>query len=276
MTLPVQDLRDLAACRAVVDLQIEVWGSNAEIVPASVLLVTVKRGGILLGAYDGATLVGFVWSIPGWRDGQSTQWSHMLGVAPAWRGRGLGETLKRAQRDRALARGVELIEWTFDPLQAVNAHLNLNQLGAVASVYHSNLYGDLDSPLMQGTPTDRLVAEWWISRPHVVRRLERRNVLQVRSADIMDAPSVIAHEPGERWPCVTEVRLDSDDPRVLIPIPARFGDMQREDRDVALKWRLGVRDVFTTYFARGYEAVDFIFNREIGSGAYILSRRADL
>ena len=230
--LPVQDLRDLAACRAVVDLQIEVWGANAEIVPASVLLVTAKRGGILLGAYDGSSMAGFVWSIPGWRDGQPTQWSHMLGVAREWRGRGLGETLKLAQRERAVALGIDLIEWTFDPLQAVNAHLNLHRLGAIASVYQPNVYGDMDSPLMQGTPTDRLIAEWWIRAPRI--------------------------------------DVDRFVDRVTIPVPSRFTEMQRDAPATALEWRLKVREAFTAHFAVGYRAVDFLFDRETGGGEYVL------
>ena len=235
MTLPIRELHDLSGCRAVVDLQVEVWGANAEIVPASVLLVTAKRGGILLGAYDGARLVGFVWSIPGWREGQPTQWSHMLGVAPAWRGRGLGETLKRAQRARALALGVELIEWTFDPLQAVNAHLNLHRLGAIASVYQPDLYGEMDSPLMQGTPTDRLIAEWWISR--------------------------------------AQPALDFAGDRVTIPIPPNFTTMLRDSPAEALARRLAVREAFTTYFSQGYCAVDFLFDPVTGGGEYVLARR---
>lgn len=233
MTPPIRDLRELAACRAVVDLQVDVWGPNAEIVPASVLLVTVKRGGILLGAYDGSSMVGFVWSIPGWREGRPTQWSHMLGVAPAWRGRGLGEALKLAQRERALSLGVELIEWTFDPLQAVNAHLNLHRLGAVARVYQPNLYGEMDSPLMHGTPTDRLVAEWWISRPRA--------------------------------------RPDLTGAHVKIPVPPNFTTMLRDAPAEALACRLAVREAFTAHFSRGCRAVDFLLDRAAGGGAYVLT-----
>ena len=268
MTPPVQELRDLAACRAVVDLQVQVWGVNAEIVPASVLLVTVKRGGILLGTYDGGELAGFVWSIPGWRDGLATQWSHMLGVAPEWRGRRLGEALKRAQRERALAIGVELIEWTFDPLQAVNAHLNLHRLGAIASVYQPNLYGDMDSPLMQGTPTDRLIAEWWVSRDHVTRRLASRTAFGAVSAEVTSAPpAIVAGSHG-----APTAILDLSDRRVTIPVPAQFTALLQHDQAIALAWRLAVREAFTTYFSRGYQAVDFFFDRKSGAGEYLLAR----
>lgn len=269
--MTVRDVTDLAACRAVVDLQVQVWGAKGEIVPASVLLVTVKRGGILLGAYDGSSLIGFVWSIPGVRDGQPMQWSHMLGVAPAWRGRRLGEALKRAQRERALAMGTELIEWTFDPLQAVNAHLNLHRLGAVASVYQPNLYGDMDSPLMQGTPTDRLIAEWWLTRDHVTRRLAPRASLGAVSAEVIAAPSAIIGG-GDTRSEVPEAVLDLDHRRITIPVPGNFTALQQRDKDLALTWRLAVREAFSTYFLRGYRAVDFYVDRKSGAGEYLLAR----
>ena len=123
------------------------WGRDGELVPASVLLVSAKRGGILIGALDGSRLVGFVWSMPGVRDGAPTHWSHMLGVLPDVRGRGVGRDLKLAQRDRALAAGVDLIEWTFDPLQAANAHLNIATLGGTSSTYLVDAYGQMVGPL---------------------------------------------------------------------------------------------------------------------------------
>src|SRR5262245_17192394 len=118
MPCEIRDIVDLDGCRAVVEVEVEVWGRDAEIVPASLLVASAKRGGILLGAWDGDRLAGFVWSMPGWRKGRRTQWSHMLAVRTNDRGSGTGEALKRAQYQRARGAGVELIEWTFDPLQA--------------------------------------------------------------------------------------------------------------------------------------------------------------
>src|SRR5262245_26023103 len=132
MSIVIHDITDLSGCRAVVAVQEQVWGADSEIVPASVLVASIKRGGILLGAYDGGVLAGFVWSLPGWRDERDDRrlhWSHMLGVVPGARGQRTGEQLKWAQRERALAQRVDLIEWTFDPLQAQNAHLNIARLG---------------------------------------------------------------------------------------------------------------------------------------------------
>ena len=275
----IRDIADLAGCRQVVEIQAEVWGPDSEIVPASVLIASAKRGGILLGAFEperGDRLAGFVWSMPGWRDGRPTHWSHMLGVRPDARGGAIGAALKIAQRERALTSKIELIEWTFDPLQALNAHLNMAQLGCTASTYRVNAYGEMTSPLHDGTPTDRFVAEWWIATPHVVRRLaafaERGRRPLVRAVDLRGTPSVIATSAGSPWlECAaTETTLDAV--RLLVPVPPRFSEMQQQARAIALAWRLATREIFTTYFTRGYRVVDFLLNRESGGGAYVLSR----
>jgi predicted GNAT superfamily acetyltransferase len=270
-TIELRDLRTVADCRGVVAVQEAVWGQGSEIVPASVLLVSAKRGGILIGAVRDEQIVGFVWSMPGWREGRPTQWSHMLGVLPDVRGDGLGRRLKLAQRERGLAQDIELIEWTFDPLQAPNAHLNFSALGATAGAYLADAYGSMPGPLHRGTATDRLIAEWWIREPHVQRRINPP-ALVARSRDVLDAPVTIATDREGPWLRAGDVRTDLDAPRVLVPVPAEFTRMQQESLAVAQAWRLATRDVFTSYFARGYRAVDFFRNREQGGGLYLLAR----
>lgn len=265
----LRDLTDIASCREVVRVQEAVWGRDGEIVPASVLLVSAKRGGILIGAFEDTTLVGFVWSMPGVRDGAPTHWSHMLGVLPDLRGRGIGRDLKLAQRDRALTAGVDLIEWTFDPLQSANAHLNIAMLGGISSTYLVNVYGAMIGPLHLGTPTDRLIVEWWIRRPHVERRIARATGMSasrpvVRSAEIATAPAAL--QPTSAGPSTP--RLDLDTRRVLVAIPSGFTEMQQTDADSAFAWRLAVREVFTTYFARQFRVVDFWMTD--AGGTYVL------
>lgn len=272
MSFEFRDLRSLDECRAVVDLQITVWGDDMDVVPASVLLVSAKRGGILVGAADAGRLVGFVWSMPGWRDKVPTHWSHMMGVLPEARGKGLGVALKLQQRDRALAQGAELVEWTFDPLQATNAHLNFASLGVTAAQYLVDVYGPMDGPLHRGTPTDRLIAEWWIRRPHVERRLARQTAGAVRSAEVRDSPAALAAVPLASWPRPGAVKTGLADRRVRIAAPGRFSEMQQQATDVALAWRMATREAFQAYFARGYQAVDFLLDRESGGGAYLLAR----
>lgn len=258
--IELRNLASLEACRAVVAVQEAVWGRDSETVPASVLMVSAKRGGILIGAYVAAgDLAGFVWSMPGTRDGTPVHWSHMLGVLPAYRHLGVARRLKVAQRDRAIAAGSELIEWTFDPLQAANAHFNLHVLGASGASYAVDVYGALSGPLHQGTPTDRLMVEWRIRD-----RLERR-------AELMTAPVTIRAAVEGDWVRCTGVDIPPNAPRLLVPVPPRFLEMQQDATDRALEWRLAVRQVMTMLFERGYRAIDFRLDRERGGGAYLFA-----
>src|ERR1700733_4592615 len=143
-------LEDFAA---VVDLEREIWGPGYdEVVPVPILAVTVMRGGILIGAFDDSRMIGFVYSLPGIKHGTPMQWSHMAGVLEAYRGDGVGYELKIRQRERALAMGLDLVEWTYDPMQAMNAHLNFARLGVVVEEYEENVYGESTSPLHRGNP----------------------------------------------------------------------------------------------------------------------------
>ncbi len=153
---------------ACVALQKEVWNfTDAELVPLRMFVVADKVGGQVMGAFDGSVMVGFALSVPGTRTGLVYLHSHMLAVRKDYRNGGLGRRLKLLQREDALARGIELIEWTFDPLEIKNAYLNLERLGAIARRYNINQYGITSSPLQGGLPSDRLIAEWWLRSKRV-------------------------------------------------------------------------------------------------------------
>ena len=178
-------LEEMHACFA---LQKEVWRfSDAELVPVRIFVLATKIGGHVIGAFDGRELIGFAMAIPGMRGGHSYLHSHMLAVRQQYRNAGLGRRLKFFQREEALARGFELMEWTFDPLEIKNAYLNIEKLGAIARRYNVNQYGITSSPLQGGLPSDRLVAEWWMKSERVSRllggkgmpRLERRVCVEV-------------------------------------------------------------------------------------------------
>ena len=272
--MQIRPITTLDECRQVVALEKDVWGyTDAEdVVPSPVLIVGVKRGAILLGAFDAAGVMkGFVYSIPGIKDGRLTQWSHMLGVTREARESGLGRRLKLAQRARALEMGIDLIEWTFDPMQALNAHLNFSRLGIVAGEYEENIYGKSSSPLHRGTPTDRLVAEWKLTAPHVERRIAANGAALVRDASVGAAPVLNpSRRDAERLiPGPADLTLDSR--RLLIEIPTEFSEMQTRHPVLALEWRFAIRTIFQTYFSRGYRAVDFFLSRESGRGHYLLA-----
>ncbi len=277
--LRFRDLHTADEFRQVMDLEAQVWGFTDlnDMVTLPVFTITVKRGAILVGAFDAAErMVGFVYSIVGMKTGrQVLQWSHMLGVLPEYRNSGLGRSLKLAQRDRALAQGYELIEWTYDPLQAMNAHLNFTKLGVVAEEYHRNVYGESTSVLHKGTPTDRLVAQWWIARPHVERRVAPASMLPVTTNEIAEAAPVNVTQSAQAWLANGDIFLDRDDRRLVLEIPMGFTEMQREAPALALEWRMQTRALFETYFHKGYRVVDFHLDRPHARGRYLLARTQD-
>ena len=189
----------LAEMRACFALQKEVWKfSDADLVPVRMFVVAAKIGGQVIGAFvqrndkrdDEAELIGFALAIPGMRNGHCYLHSHMLAVRQQYRNGGLGRRMKLYQREDALARGFELMEWTFDPLEIKNAYLNIEKLGAIARRYNVNQYGITSSPLQGGLPTDRLVAEWWMKS----RRVE----------------AVLADVPRAQFECRTRIDVPAE------------------------------------------------------------------
>jgi len=273
MPLTYRDLRTLDEYAAVVDLERVIWGPGyVDVVPVPILAVTVLRGGILVGAFDGDRMVGFVYSVAGLKHGRPMHWSHMLGVVDEYRSAGVGHQLKMMQRDRALALGLDLVEWTYDPMQALNAHLNFSKLGIVVEEYEVNVYGTSHSPLHAGNPTDRFVAEWKIREPHVERRLQAASSRSVplRAHDVSEAGVVNRLVPAGEWFECDAIKLDLTARRLLVEIPMGFTEMLTTAPQVALAWRMATREIFTTYFARGYKAVDFLLDRPAHRGAYLL------
>ena len=270
----IQPLTTLQQFRQVEQLEAAIWGP-VDLVPVPILAVTVRRGAVLLGAYDTDRLVGFVFSLAALRkgpDGASapSHWSHMLGVDPRVRGSGLGADLKLAQRDAVSNLGLDLIEWTYDPLQSINAHLNFAKLGVIVEEYVENIYGESTSALHGGLPTDRFICQWWIRRPHVVRRIARA---AIRAIDKAAAEAPVVNRTQSRGESLAPDGFDGDrqEPRIKVEIPLDFSRMLTADGALALEWRLETRAIFQRYFARGYRVVDFAHDRTQGRGQYLLT-----
>lgn len=283
MNITYRDLTTLGEFATVVQLERDIWGpAYDDVVPVPILAVSVHSGGILIGAFDErpSTMIGFVYSLPGIKGGRPTQWSHMAGVLPAYRSLGLGRELKVLQRERALGAGLDLIQWTYDPLQAMNAHLNFAKLGVVCDEYAVNIYGMSSSPLHGGNPTDRFVVDWWIRQPHVERRISRGSLeggerkggpaITLRDQSVADAAPVNRAAAAGEWLECASVDLTLDARRILVEIPMGFTEMLSQAPDLAMAWRMATRDIFTAYFARGYKAVEFFLDRPSGRGAYLL------
>jgi len=272
--IQIRDLTAIEEFRQVVDLEREIWGytDNADMVGVPVFIFTVHRGATLVGAFaPGGRMVGFAYAVVGMKAGRPMMWSHMAGVLPEHRG-GLGYRLKLAQRDRALAQGYDLIEWTFDPMQAMNAHFNFAKLGGVVEEYAQNFYGESTSALHRGTPTDRIVLSWRIGAPHVERRLEQVAALRTRAAEVAEAPIANTTKLDGEWRANAAIDLGITERRLWIEIPTGFTEMQKSAPDRALAWRLELRKMFEEYLAKGYRAVDFVLQREAGFGRYLLAR----
>jgi predicted GNAT superfamily acetyltransferase len=201
-TIVIRRCEGLEELRACVDLQKDVWNfSDAELVPLRMFVVAVKVGGQVMGAFDGNEMVGFALSVPGTRSGQVYLHSHMLAVRKDQRNGGLGRRLKLLQREDALARGIELIEWTFDPLEIKNAYLNIEKLGAISRRYNINQYGITSSPLQGGLPSDRLIAEWWLKSRRVETLLATGKTPPFERETAIEVPAQIYE-----WKAAVETR----------------------------------------------------------------------
>jgi len=222
----------------VLRLQQVIWGfADTELLPIRFLVVVSKVGGHVFGAYDGAEMVGFCFAIPGVKPGRMPYLhSHMLGVLPAYHNAGIGRRLKLQQREEALSRGIQLIEWTFDPLELKNAFLNIEKLGAIVRRYYPNQYGTTSSPLHGGLPTDRCVAEWWLDSPRV------RSIL---------AGETVAPSPQER-----------------ISYPADIARIRSEDNGRARQIQQANADRFLRAFEDGLAVTGFA--RDENEGTYLL------
>lgn len=191
-SIVIRKCHDLEELRTAVALQKEVWNfTDAELVPLRLFVVAEKVGGQVIGAFDGAEMVGFALSVPGLRDGHPYLHSHMLAVRQTYRNDGLGRRIKLFQREEAIERGFELIEWTFDPLEIKNAYLNIEKLGAIVRRYTINQYGITTSPLQGGLPTDRLIAEWWLKSKRVQKLLSDGSLPPVQATKRISVPAAI-------------------------------------------------------------------------------------
>jgi predicted GNAT superfamily acetyltransferase len=237
--ISIRQIETVAELRAVEELQKEVWGiPDLDVVPLTQLIAAKAAGGVLLGAFDAHTLIGFVYGFVAEEDGEMAHHSHMLAVKNAYRNFNLGYKLKLAQREEVLAQGITLITWTFDPLQSLNAYFNFTKLGVVCDRYMINFYGEEASSFLHQSGTDRFWVKWLLTSERVVKRLNS-----------------------------TKAELENPSDKLLIEIPA---DVNALSNEVAWEWRQRTRSSFTEALEAGYIAREFY--REGEKGIYILGR----
>lgn len=273
---------------AVEDLQRQVWGAEDAVVPHHLLLTVAHNGGLMLGAYAEDKMVGFVFGFPGLvqtPEGlQLKHCSHMLAVLPEYQSQGVGYLLKRAQWQMVRRQGIPLITWTYDPLLSRNAHLNIARLGAICNTYVPNMYGEMRDSLNQGLPSDRLQIEVWVNTARVQNRMSKRPRRQLDLAHYLSAETGIVnptHLDEAGWPHPASLphlpephpEGKPDSPALcLLEIPSDFYALKAADPNLALRWRLHVRELMTDLFERGYLITDFVHLKgEHPRSFYVLS-----
>lgn len=239
--ITIRDCSSLDDFRQCVAVQKAVWGfEDADLVPLRLFVVAHKIEGQILGAFDPSErMAGFALAVPALKGSIVYLHSHMAGVLTEFQGQGIGRRLKLEQRRQALERGINLIEWTFDPLELKNAYFNLERLGAIARRYVENQYGTSSSPLHRGLPTDRLVAEWWLDSPRVIARTQ----------------NTCRPEP---------------DIRRRIPVPNSVAGPAKEQKISAAQIQSELRHQFLDAFSSGLAAVGFEVTKNVGT--YLLEK----
>jgi len=257
-TRPLTTEVEYEAC---VDLQRATWGSDfRELVAPALLKISQKIGGVCAGTFHDGKLLGFVYGLAGYVDGQPLHWSHMLAVREDHRDQGIGKMLKEYQREQVIAGGVDRMLWTYDPLVARNAHLNLNRLGARVLEYVPNMYGE--NPMSRTDSvigTDRFIVEWDLtsgstsSDPSLPRDAA---VITVASTDNVD-----------------ETPEFPEDQTVLVEVPEDIQKLKLTAPNEAQAWRILLREAFLRYGELGYSIAGLARDRQAGRAFYLLQRR---
>jgi predicted GNAT superfamily acetyltransferase len=261
---PLSSRADFEAC---IELQRVTWGRDfSDVVPSSILKVTQKAGGIAAGAFgaDGR-LLGFLYGLTGWVDGRPFHWSHMLAVAPEARDLGLGTHLKLYQRERLLAAGVGEARWTYDPLEARNAHVNFHHLGVEVAEYVEDMYeGEMGSDLARGIGTDRFIVSWKLASDRVTAAVAGRAPSPAElAARFRDAP--VANPGGELPESIPEA------PRLRVEVPAAIQRLKEREPGRAAVWRVSTRRAFQTCLGRACRVEAFWRDPEDGRCFYGLT-----
>lgn len=252
----IEPLETMDALRACEGLQLSVWGyEDLEVVPAAHMRASLHAGGLVAGAFVDARMVGFLYGFPAFahEPGLSTRGmhSHMMAVLPEARGLGLGRRLKWFQRQWCVSHGMDWVTWTFDPLQARNARLNLEHLGAVAHEYQVDFYGVLGGALSGDLPTDRLVALWHL-RSERVRAAALRD--QHASHHLLPDDLLARDTPDD----AKYSHHDPDANAAWVAAPADIVALRRDDPAAARAWGEAVRVASLDLVARGFEARGFV------------------
>jgi predicted GNAT superfamily acetyltransferase len=270
----IRDIEQVSEVHAVEELQKEVWGlPDLDVVPLSHLVAAKAAGGVLLGAFERETLVGFVYGFVSYEYGQMAHHSHMLAVKSTHRNFNLGHKLKLAQREHVLKQGITLMTWTFDPLQSLNAYFNFNKLGVLADQYKADFYGADASSFLHRNGTDRLWVAWLLTSHRVNERINNPGL----RADVEHVNPLVQLQTNDS-PRRNAPADGLSQEHALIEIPADINALQQRSVELACEWREATRWAFTEAIGAGYVVVDFSRQSRGDQqlGMYLLSRERRL
>jgi predicted GNAT superfamily acetyltransferase len=267
----VRRLLTIAEFRRCEELQRHIWGTDdVGCVSPLVMITAQESGGATFGAFTGGRLAGFVCGFIGDDEaGRRKLCSVLLGVAPELRGWGIARELKRMQRQAALAQGLDLVTWTYDPLVSRNAQLNMGRLGGRCSQYLPNFYGMFAGGVNGGLATDRFLVEWWIRERRVEERLAGASEPLPEGAPLLNE---VARLAASGLPVTRRWDLDRREPVLLAEVPADIHTIKRADLGLARSWQYAFREIFPHYFALGYTVTGFVCSGEPRRHLYVLRR----
>jgi predicted GNAT superfamily acetyltransferase len=269
--IEIRDINGAKELRTVEELQREVWGvPDIDVVPLTQMVAVQAAGGVVIGAFDGENLVGFVYGFVSYEHGQTAHHSHMLAIRTEYRNFDLGSRLKLAQRERVLKQGINLMTWTFDPLQSRNAYINFNKLGVFSNRYIVNFYGEDAKSFLHQTGTDRLWVSWDLTNCHRERQIDK-DLFNMNFGQLTPLVKVGADEV----PLISDLEAGLEADHALIEIPFKIDDLVKRNSDQALKWREATRRAFTEALKKGFLVENFypIDRHDQKLGVYLLTRK---
>jgi chorismate synthase len=268
LAVTVRPLSSRAEFERAEEVQSSAWGVGERgVTPKEVLIAIQDNGGLVLGAFDGESMVGYALLLTGYRNGKVYMYSHQTGVAKEYQSRGVGFLLKRKQREVSLRRGFKMIAWTFDPLIGLNAHFNVKKLGVVARNYLEDYYGPMGDSINWGLPTDRFLSEWYLE-PSM-----QANIRSYAKGVTKDTLRVIQRSGTEPYPKCRDWHVDLSVEKALLDIPRDIVLLKKKELAEAKRWREATREAFEKYFGAGFAAVALL---ETGGQLRYLLAKADL
>ena len=276
MNISIRNLKTNEEFFEVIKLQKIIWRLNNynDCIPNHIFMAVSEIGGLVLGAFAGKKMIGFLMVMVGYNNFESVyHHSHILGVHPDFAHHNIGFQLKKAHYDRAKPEGIKLVTWTFDPLQGPNANLNISKLGGIIRNYKVDYYGEVmgESDLVSGIASDRFWLEWYLQSKHVKNRLDSALKQSVNLAEYSRINEVITDSSGFQ----RMIRMSNPASRqISIEIPYSFQSLFDVNKELAIEWRLKMRELFISCFDQGFTITSFVhINGEKEKGNYYLLER---